>query len=223
MPTHTGASFQECHLSMLRSLYKESDNTISAKTWKQIKEFLQQRPKLLEARRQRQLLQGIHDEAVKFVLKNSQKNNSTTSVIHTPQHHHHHHHHHLTTASPLSMFSPAAASVATTKRPNTNTNSLALVARLLGRRARQGSGSNMPFSNLRRETNEQMQQLTKSLETLQQEQLESYKQQLKRLANEQDSSTSTEQDFPRNEGKLVETEARIHLWSMLAHSLQQVE
>ena len=76
--------FYASHLTMLQSLY-EKDN-VSESTWNEVALFLQKKSLLLERKKKREHLRGIHRQAVKYV--NNNNNNAsqcccTTSLYDT--------------------------------------------------------------------------------------------------------------------------------------------
>lgn len=202
-------SFHACHLTMLQSLH-ENDNDID---WNQVKLYLKQRPILLQKKREREHLQGIHHEAEKYVKQDNDNNAAKQPLYTTPQQ-----------QSP-SMFSPLGMSPAGVSGHNARPRrSLALVARLLGRRAASQEGS--PFASLLTETNTRVGSLEKALHTLRQERIEKDRKRMAKLLSSDDANGENHGDDCDDSNDyhdtIVKTETKIRLWKMLAHSLRQV-
>jgi len=214
LPQPHVATFHECHLTMLQSLSQEEDG-VNTDTWKQVQQFLQQRPLLLKRQNERQNLQGIHQAAVEYVLKQSQSKSD--------------HYHNTDLVRPKKIQSPTVNmfSPLRTSPPAANNKSLplALVARLLGRRVA-SQQCTLPFSTLLTETNERLQELKAFLQSLRQERLEKDGRKMAMLISRcdySDSNNKNDNDTDQDCNKIVETETKICLWNMLAHSLRQVE
>lgn len=206
----TTPTFHACHLTMLQSLHEKD---VSTETWKQVKVFLKQRPLLLEKKKEREHLRGIHQEALKYV---KHQNNSIKQPLYT-------------TPQPLQqsppMFSPLgmspAGAVTCTTKPR---RSLTLVARLLGTRAALEEGT--AFTSLLAETNNRVQNLEVMLQKLRQERLEKDRKKMAQLLSSNNTAVNgnnTADDGAEHDHKIVEMETKIRLWRMLAHALRQVE
>lgn len=222
----TKHSFQECFLTMLMCLYtnEEDNNTVNPDTWKQVQLFLKQRPLLLRNKKERERLHGIHQEAVDHVKSQNKTQHQASLLLTprpTPQQLQSPHHPTSSMFSPLTTTSPAA----TNKQPRRST--LALVARLLGRRAavRQSEAAH-PFASLLIETNSRVQELEGKLQSLRQERLEKDRQRMTQLLSTKHASPSnnnTNDDDNGDYNTIVKVENKIRLWKMLAHALRQVE
>lgn len=223
--------FHECHLIMLKSLYNDESDDDS--TWNQVKLFLQQRKRLLQGKKEREHLQHVHQAAVDHVHKQGKSLESRAASFTPPpppppQH--------LQSPAVNSVFSPLTMTPTKSQHgggfTSTNTCSLALVARLLGKRAADATVTTdtAPFSSLLQEVNAHISKLQASLQTLQQERLERNRNQMTQLLlssnmnNENDSinidSGGTNDNDDDN--KMVEVESKIYLWKMLAEALRQV-
>ena len=185
-------------------------------TWKQMDDFLKQRSTLKQKKREREHLRGIHQEAVQYVLEQSKSSDhkQRSGPLFTPQ---------QPPSPAMSVFSPLRTSPAQ-KQVRPRRTPLALVARLLGRKAALQEGTH-PFSTLLTETDLRVQGLEKTLQTLQQERLEKERNKMSQLLMNLSSSSSKNHsisDEDTSYNKIVETQTKIRLWSILAHALRQV-
>lgn len=215
------SAFYHCHLTMLQSLYQEDGDE---DTWRMIDLFLQRRPLLMRKTRERSNLRSVNEEAIQFL-----QSSSASSPHHSPPVYANG----TMVNPPLSprtrMFSPhRSPSTFQQRRPN----SLALVSRLLGRKAAASNAAlhelAKPFCPLIKATDEHLKGLEEMLDTLRQETLEKHRERMSKLLSPSMSDSSSShvasrwEDGGEDDDKTALVESKIRLWRMLAHALQDV-